>query len=90
MKECFMSFVVGEKVFIRTVTYHLTGEISDVGGKFLTLKDAAWVADSGRFMNAIETGSLSEVEPVTCKVRVNLDSIVDVYDWRHELPREQK
>ena len=84
------TFNIGEKVFIRTVTYHCTGEIVAIEDGFLTLKDAAWIADSGRFMQAIETGNLSEVEPVTCLVRVNIASIVDVYEWRHNLPREQK
>lgn len=84
------AFEVGEKLFIRTVTYHITGRVAAIKGKFLVLDDAAWVADSGRFMNAINEGTLSEVEPVNCSVRVNTESIVDVYVWRHPLPREQK
>jgi len=59
-------------------------------GGFLILTDAAWIADSGRFMQAIETGELGEVEPVTVPVRVNIASIIDVYHWKHPLPREQK
>ena len=39
---------------------------------------------------AIEDGVLNEVEPVTGRVRVNIGSIIDVYEWRHPLPREQK
>jgi hypothetical protein len=89
------AFSIGEKVFIRTVTHYLTGEITNIsetiaGLGFLELKDAAWIADTGRFMNAIENGALDEVEPVTCPVRVNIGSIIDVYEWRHELPRKQK
>ena len=83
-------FSVGDKVFIRTVTHHLTGKIKKVVGTFLVLSDAAWIADDGRFMNCIEDGVLNEVEPVTCDVRVNTDSIVDAYEWRHALPRTQK
>lgn len=83
-------FQVGEKVFIRTVTYHLTGKIKAHVGKFLVLEDAAWIADSGRFMAAINDGTLNEVEPVKCDVRVNIDTIVDVYEWAHALPRTQK
>jgi len=84
------AFKIGEKVFIRTVTYHCTGEITEIVGGFIFLKDAAWVADSGRFGEAIETGTLSEVECVTCPIRVSIASIVDVYEWRHPLPRETK
>lgn len=85
-----LPFTVGEKVFIRTVTHYLTGQIKRVVGKFLVLKDAAWIADSGRFMQAIEEGKLSEVEPFTSDVRVNTDTIVDCYQWLFELPRSQK
>lgn len=83
-------FAVGECVFIRTVTHHLTGRITAINGAWLTLADAAWIADDGRFMAAIENGTLGEVEPVTCPVRVNMESAIDAYPWRHALPREQK
>lgn len=82
-------FVIGEKVYLRTVTYHLTGRVVAIKGKFITLEDAAWIADSGRFQQAINKGTLSEVEPVDGPVRVNSESIVDAYEWRHELPRVQ-
>jgi len=85
-----LPFTVGEKVFIRTATHYLTGKIKAITGKFLTLSDAAWIADTGRFMSAIEEGKLNEVEPVTCDVRVNSDCIIDVYPWLFDLPRTQK
>ena len=56
---------------------------------WLILDEAAWVADSGRWMDAIETGKLNEVEPVTSIVRLNTDAFVDVYCWHHPLPRKQ-
>ena len=83
-------FVIGESVFIRTVTYHLTGQIVAIKGIFLVLDKAAWIANDGRFMQSINDGNLQEVEPVNGLVRVNISSIVDVFQWMHELPREQK
>ena len=83
-------FVIGEKVFVRTVTYHWTGRLLAIKGGFLILEDAAWIADSGRFADAIKSGELSEVEPVEGVVRVNLDALVDVCCWTHDLPRKQK
>lgn len=80
----------GESLFIRTVTYHLTGRVKQQSGAFLELEDAAWIADSGRFSDALKTGNLSEVEPVEGIVRVNIMSIVDIFEWRHPLPRMQK
>jgi hypothetical protein len=81
--------MIGNSYFFRTVTYHLVGKVEKQIGKFLQLKDASWVADSGRFMNAIKDGTLSEVEPVGIAF-VNLDSVTDFFPWKHKLPVEQK
>ena len=88
-RESARNFVPGEHVFIRTGTYYLTGKVLQENGQFLHLTDAAWIPDTGRFMNALQTGTFAEVEPVTGIVRVGLGTIVDVFEWRHPLPREQ-
>lgn len=81
--------LIGKKFFIRTVTYHLVGKLTKIIGNLWQLEDASWVADSGRFMNAIKNGSLDEVEPVG-DAFVNSNSIVDIFPWKHDLPKEQK
>ena len=81
--------LVGGKYYFRAVTYHTVGEVKKIVGRFAYLKNASWVADSGRFMNAIKDGTLSEVEPVG-DASVNLDSVVDFFPWKHSLPKEQK
>lgn len=83
-------FRVGKKYFIRTVTYHVTGKVKKISGGFLVLEDAAWIADSGRFNEAINKGELNEVEPVDVQVMLNINSITDAYEWTHKLPREVK
>ena len=82
-------FKVGKSYLFRTVTYHLVGKVESIKGKFLVLKDASWVADSGRFMNAIKEGTLKEVEPVGTAY-LNTDTVVDAFPWNHALPKEQK
>ena len=83
-------FNPGDKVFIRTVTFHHVGEVVGVDNGFVQLKDASWVAHSGRFSQAIETGeSLSEIEYVG-ELAVGIATIVDVCPWRHDLPSETK
>lgn len=82
-------FKAGQSYFIRTVTYHCVGRVERIIGKFLVLQDASYVADSGRFMNALKEGTLDEVEP-TGEHIVNVDSITDAFPWAHELPKEQK
>jgi len=82
-------FEVGQKVLVRTVTYHMLGEITGRDGDWLTLKNASWVADSGRFHKALETGALDEVE--WCgDAAVNLAAAVDAFPWPHDLPMESK
>ena len=69
---------VGKKYFIRTVTMHLTGELISVSDKELVLKDGAWIADSGRFNEAIrDIEKCKEVEPFENNVIVGRGSIID-------------
>lgn len=82
--------VFSGKVFIRTVTHYYTGRVVSVADGFVTLADAAWIADTGRFATALETGTLSEVEPYPGEVAVAIGAIVDVAPWEHELPRKQR
>jgi hypothetical protein len=79
---------IGKKVFIRTVTYHLVGRVVKRIGQLFELQEASWVADSGRFMQAIKEGTLDEVEPVG-QCWVNIEALVDMYPWKHNLPKEQ-
>jgi hypothetical protein len=87
-------FVIGEKVFIRTITYHMTGRIIDIKSvgqhQFLVLDDAAWIASSARFSQTIKKGDLDEVEPTPGIVRISVGAIVDVFCWEHPLPKVQK
>ncbi|NCB44474.1 MAG: hypothetical protein EOM59_17920 [Clostridia bacterium] len=80
---------IGKSFYFRTVTYHLVGKVTNVLGHFLQLESASWVADSGRFMQAIKNGTLVEVEPVGIAF-VNLESVTDFFPWKNELPTEQK
>jgi len=69
---------IGKKYFIRTVTMHLTGELVSVSAQELVLKDAAWIADSGRFNEALkDISKCKEVEPFVNPVIVGRGSIVD-------------
>ena len=77
-------WVIGRKYFIRTVTMHLTGELISVGPQELVLKDAAWIADSGRFHEAIrDPRKCTEVEPFAQNVIVGRGSIIDATEIPH-------
>ena len=85
-------YKIGENYFIRTVTHYVTGKLLRVTAKELVLKDAAWIADTGRFMQAVRDGELNEVEPYPDdeELVVGRGAVIDAVKWKHALPREQK
>jgi len=84
-------YKIGDNYFIRTVTFHYTGRMKAVYAGEIMLENAAWVADDGRFADAINTGTLSEVEPYPeGEVIINRSSIVDACVVAWALPRKQK
>jgi hypothetical protein len=86
----FFPFVIGEAYLIRTVTMIYTGCLVALTPTDFVLEDAAWIADTGRFADALASGSLSEVEPYPGSVIVSRAAYVDASVWRHPLPRHQK
>lgn len=81
--------MIGKAYFFRTVTYHILGKVDKIVGNIAVLSLASWVADSGRFMNAIKDGTLKEVEPLG-SWNVNLQAVTDFGEWKHKLPTSQK
>ena len=81
--------LIGKKIFFRTVTYHILGKVEKIIGNTIELSTASWIADSGRFMNAIQDGTLDEVEPLG-KWFINFNTVTDFGIWKHKLPTEQK
>ena len=82
--------MVGKNVFIRTVTHYYTGKLLALTKEEFILGNAAWIADTGRWAEALATGTLSEVEPYPDLCIVSRGAIVDISPWKHELPRETK
>ena len=87
--------LVGKNVFVRTVTHHFTGRLASHDAHFLELEEAAWeeaawIADDGRFTQALANGSLDEVEPYPGTCLVATGALIDVSEWLHALPRDQK
>lgn len=81
---------LGQKYLIRTVTMFLTGQLVAIHEHELVLDCAAWVADTGRFHDALKSATLNEVEPMGDGVIVGRGAIVDAAPWMHALPTEQK
>jgi hypothetical protein len=85
------AYEVGKNYFIRTVTHHYTGKLVEIYRRELVLIDAAWIADDGRFADAIKSESFAEVEPWPKDKRVIIgrDTIIDATKIA-TLPRDQK
>lgn len=83
---------IGQAYFIRTVTHHYTGRLVAVHPLELVLADAAWIADDGRFMQAVADGAFNEVEPfpAAAEVIIGRGSVVDATPVSFNLPRKQK
>lgn len=82
-------FEIGKSYFIRTVTYFQVGRVTRIVGNFVEMEDASWIADTGRFMDALKSGNFSEVEPVG-KAGISMAAIVDYFPFEAKLPTEQK
>ena len=86
-----ISDMVGKKVFLRTVTYHLLGEVKKVVGELIFLKNASWIADSKRFGEAIKNGFTPEAEiEYLGEWFVNKASLTDGGFWKHSLPTKSQ
>ena len=69
---------IGQRYLIRTVTMIDTGELVSVDDHEIVLKDAAWIADTGRFSESLKSESFVEVEPFPDgQVAIGRGSIVD-------------
>lgn len=83
-------YQLGVNLIIRTVTFIYIGKVTFVSESEVVLEDASWIADTGRFSDALSKGSLNEIEPYPGPCSVSKGGIVDSSPWCHELPRKQK
>lgn len=81
---------VGKNYFIRTVTNHYTGKLLSVTAKELVLEQAAWIADDGRFSEALKNEEFAEVEPYPDgEVIIGRSAVLDAIQIK-KLPRDMK
>ena len=82
--------VIGEQYLFRTVTHIEVGRVVSVCGNFITLEDASWIADTGRYHDCLAKGVFDEVEPYPISTTINSSSLINYAPFPHGLPREQK
>ena len=79
----------GKNILIRTVTNFYTGHVVQETKKWVRLEKAAWIADTGRFADALTKSIFNEVEPYPNPVIVMKAAIVDITEIS-DLPTKQK
>lgn len=87
------AFEVGKTYLFRGVTMYQIGTVVAVLPGEILLSPAAWVADTGRFNEALRSGVLHEVEPYDAKALpaiVNRGALADACTWPHGVPTEVK
>jgi hypothetical protein len=84
-------YKIGDTYLFRTVTMIDVGRLVGVFEHELAMESVSWVADTGRFSEALKTGTLGEVEPFPDgTVIIGRGAIVDGAKWNHTLPRTVK
>ena len=76
----------GRAYLVRTVTNYFSGRLLGIYEHELVLENAAWIADTGRFSEALKTGVMSEVEPIPGQVIIGRGAIVDACEWPEGKP----
>ena len=88
-------WIIGNNYLIRTVTHIDVGRLVNINDKEVLIDNASWIADTGRFSTVLQDGlesdDRSEIEPFNVGVvMVGRGSIIDVCEYKHDLPKVQK
>ena len=87
---------IGKNYLIRTVTHIDVGKLKKETKEHYILTKCSWIADTGRWMNMLKEGiekqESSEIEPFPEKdeVLVMKGAVIDIVEYKHKLPKEQK
>lgn len=83
---------IGKSYLIRTVTMIYTGRLVKVVSKELVIDTAAWIPETERWQQAVESGQFKEVEPYPTSAQVILGrgAILDAVKVDWPLPQTQK
>ncbi|MCP4178070.1 MAG: hypothetical protein GY756_09905 [bacterium] len=80
---------VGKKYFFRAVTYHTVGELVAIDKNWVRLKDSSWIAESEEYSKTIQEGIVRESE-IVGDCMINLDTVVDIFEWKNDLPPKKR
>ena len=72
-------WAIGGNYFIRTVTHIVTGRVVNVTATEIVVVDSAWIASTGRYIQAVASARFDEVEPYPAgqEVIVGRGAVID-------------
>ena len=75
-------------VLIRTITHYYVGTAVAENDRWITLDNASWIADTGRFSAVFEKGfdNNAEIERLPDGTQINVQNIIDVIPFSQTLP----
>jgi len=83
-------YIVGKWYAVRTLTMIQTGKLEFVFARELVLSNAAWIADTGRWMQFCKDPSNAlEVEPFIDNVIISRSNIIDATQIMEFLPKQK-
>ena len=83
----FCPFEIGKAYLFCGVTRYFVGRVTRITGPFVELAEASWVANTGRFSEAVSRFTLDEVERVPDGWIVNTAALNDAGPWNGDLPK---
>jgi hypothetical protein len=84
-------FEIGQIYLVRTVTMIVVGELIDFNDQELLFAKASWIADTGRFSDALkDVCKIKEIEPFTNNAIVGRGGLIDATIIKADLPLQQK
>lgn len=82
-------FTLNKNYFIQTPTLYFTGKLIEQDEHFLRLESAAWIAETGRFTQALQTTNFNEVELFNSSLIVAKNAIIAATELTGPLPSTQ-
>lgn len=93
MMDSLAQIKLGQNVVVLTTyLYRYTGKVKTIEPHWLTLENVSWIAETGRYSDAMHSGVMEEVEPEPeggIKV-FNMLHVGEITPVEWALPREQK
>lgn len=85
---------IGKNYLVKTVLMIYCGKLKAVTDKEIIMSQSAWIADTGRFHNALRDGieivSNSEIEPFLNDVIIGRGALISATVYNHKLNWIQK